>query len=155
MFYEFLSDFPIHQQGMYFALGLLSLSLILTGWILFSCRMHEQDPDRDQEDFHDEVSIAKQLEESQRIEQEARDFYSKPSTVRYQLSGMERLRILRGQNQNPDDDSENMPIGPLQDQEDSSEDEANAISNQVVISSITFRKSPEQENWVCFLKKRI
>ncbi len=22
MFYEFLSDFPIHQQGMYFALGL-------------------------------------------------------------------------------------------------------------------------------------
>ena len=83
MFYEFLSDFPIHQQGMYFALGLFSLSLILTGWILFSCRMQEQEPDRDQEDFHDEASIAKQLEESQRIEQEARDFYSKPSTVRY------------------------------------------------------------------------
>ena len=79
MFYEFLSDFPIHQQGMYFALGLLSLSLILTGWILFSCRMHEQEhaSDRDQEDFHDDASIAKQLEESQRIEQEARDFYSK------------------------------------------------------------------------------
>ena len=146
MFYEFLSDFPIHQQGMYFALGLLSLSLILTGWILLSCRMHEKDPDRDQEDFHDEVSIAKQLEESQRIEQEARDFYSKPSTVRYQLSGMERLRILRGQSQNPDEDSEDMPISPLQDQEDSSEDEANAIWNQAVISSITFRKSPEQEN---------
>ena len=153
MFYEFLSDFPIHQQGMYFALGPLSLSLILTGWILFSCRMHEKDPDRDQEDFHDEVSIAKQLEESQRIEQEARDFYSKPSTVRYQLSGMERLRIQRGQNQNPDDDSEDMPIGPLQDLEDSSEDEANAIWNQAVISSITFRKSPEQEDWVCFLNK--
>ena len=153
MFYEFLSDFPIHQQGMYFALGLLSLSLILTGWILFSCRIHEQDPDRDQEDFYDEVSIAKQLEESQRIEQEARDFYSKPSTVRYQLSGMERLRILRGQSQNPDDDSEDMSIGPLQDQEDSSEDETNAIWNQAVISSITFRKSPEQESWVCFLKK--
>ncbi|MEC7540571.1 MAG: hypothetical protein VX759_06295, partial [SAR324 cluster bacterium] len=99
MFYEFLSDFPIHQQGMYFALGLLSFSLILTGWILFSCRMQEQEPDQDQEDFHDEASIAKQLEESQRIEQEARDFYSKPSTVRYQLSGMERLRILRGQSQ--------------------------------------------------------
>ena len=146
MFYEFLSDFPIHQQGMYFALGLLSLSLILTGWILFSCRMHEKDPDRDQEDFHDEVSITKQLEESQRIEQEARDFYSKPSTVRYQLSGMERLRILRGQNQNPDEDSEDMPISPLQDLEDSSEDEANAIWNQAVISSITFRKSPEQES---------
>ena len=146
MFYEFLSDFPIHQQGMYFALGLLSLSLILTGWILFSCRMKGQDPDRDQEDFHDEVSIAKQLEESQRIEQEARDFYSKPSTVRYQLSGMERLRILRGQNENPDDDSEYMPIGPLQDLEDSSEDEGNAIWNQAVISSITFRKSPEQES---------
>ena len=146
MFYEFLSDFPIHQQGMYFALGLLSLSLILTGWILFSCRMHEQDPDRDQEDFHDEVSIAKQLEESQRIEQEARDFYSKPSTVRYQLSGMERLRILRGQNQNPDEDSEDMPIGPLQDLDDSSKDEANAIWNQAVISSITCRKSPEQES---------
>jgi len=146
MFYEFLSDFPIHKQGMYFALGLLSLSLILTGWILFSCRMHEQDPDRDQEDFHDEVSIAKQLEESQRIEQEARDFYSKPSTVRYQLSGMERLRILRGQNQNPDEDSEDVTIGPLQDLEDSSEDEANAIWNQAVISSITFRKSPEQED---------
>ena len=146
MFYEFLSDFPIHQQGMYFALGLLSLSLILTGWILFSCRMHEKDPDRDQEDFHDEVSIAKQLEESQRIEQEARDFYSKPSTVRYQLSGMERLRILRSQNQNPDDDSEDMLIGPLQDMADSSEDEANAIWNQAVISSITFRKSPEQES---------
>ena len=127
MFYEFLSDFPIHQQGMYFALGILSLSLILTGWILYSCRMQEQDPDRDQEDFHDEASIAKQLEESQRIEQEARDFYSKPSTVRYQLSGMERLRILRGQNQNLDEDSEDMPIGPIQDQEDSSEDEANAI----------------------------
>jgi hypothetical protein len=146
MFYEFLSDFPIHQQGMYFALGLLSFSLILTGWILFSCRMQEQDPDRDQEDFHDEASIAKQLEESQRIEQEARDFYSKPSTVRYQLSGMERLRILRGQNQNPDEDSEDMPIGPLEDLEDSSEDKANAISNQAVISSITFRKSPEQED---------
>ena len=146
MFYEFLSDFPIHQQGMYFALGLLSISLILTGWILFSCRMHEQDPDRDQEDFHDEVSIAKQLEESQRIEQEARDFYSKPSTVRYQLSGMERLRILRGQNQNPDEDSEDMPISLLQDLEDSSEDEANAILNQAIISSITFRKSPEQES---------
>ena len=87
-----------------------------------------------------------QLEESQRIEQEARDFYSKPSTVRYQLSGMERLRILRGQNQNPDEDSEDMPIGPLQDLEDSSEDEANAIWNQAVISSITFRKSPEQES---------
>ena len=152
MFYEFLSDFPIHQQGMYFALGLLTLSLILTGWILFSCRMQEQEPDRDQEpnrdqeDFHDEASIAKQLEESQRIEQEARDFYSKPSTMRYQLSGMERLRILHGQSQNPDDDSEDMPIGPLQDLEDSSEDEANAIWNQAVISSITFRKSPEQEN---------
>ena len=146
MFYEFLSDFPIHQQGMYFALGLLSFSLILTGWILFSCRMQEQEPDRDQEDFHDEASIAKQLEESQRIEQEAWDFYSKPSTVRYQLSGMERLRILRGQNQNPDEDSEDMPIGSLQDQEDSSEDEANAIWNQAVISSITFRKSPEQES---------
>ena len=146
MFYEFLSDFPIHQQGMYFALGLLSFSLILTGWILFSCRMQEQEPERDQEDFHDEASIAKQLEESQRIEQEARDFYSKPSTVRYQLSGMERLRILRGQNQNPDEDSEDLPNGPLQDQEDSSEDEANAIWNQAVISSITFRKSPEQEN---------
>ena len=146
MFWEFLSDFPIHQQGMYFALGLLSLSLILTGWILFSCRMQEQDPDRDQEDFHDEVSIAKQLEESQRIEQEARDFYSKPSTMRYQLSGMERLRILRDQNRNPDEDSEDMPISPLQDLEDSSEDETNAIWNQAVISSITFRKSPEQEN---------
>ena len=146
MFYKFLSDIPIHQQGMYFALGLLSLSLILTGWILFSCRMQEQEPYRDQEDFHDEASIAKQLEESQRIEQEARDFYSKPSTVRYQLSGMERLRILRGQNQNPDDDSEDMPFGSLQDQEDSSEDETNAIWNQAVISSITFRKSPEQEN---------
>ena len=146
MFYEFLSDFPIHQQGMYFALGLLSFSLILTGWILFSCRMQEQEPERDQEDFHDEASIAKQLEESQRIEQEARDFYSKPSTVRYQLSGMERLRILRGQNQNPDEDSEDIPIGSLQDQEDSSEDEANAIWNQAVISSITFRKSPEQES---------
>ena len=146
MFYEFLSDFPIHQQGMYFALGLLSFSLILTGWILFSCRMQEQEPERDQEDFHDEASIAKQLEESQRIEQEARDFYSKPSTVRYQLSGMERLRILRGQNQNPDEDSEDMPIGPLQDQKYSSEDEANAIWNQAVISSITFRKSPEQES---------
>ena len=146
MFYEFLSDFPIHQQGMYFALGLLSFSLILTGWILFNCRIQEQEPDRDQEDFHDETSIAKQLEESQRIEQEARDFYSKPSTVRYQLSGMERLRILRGQNRNPDEDSEDMPIGPLQDQEDSSEDEANAIWNQAVISSITFRKSPEQES---------
>ena len=104
MFYEFLSDFPIHQQGMYFALGLLSLSLILTGWILFSCRMQAQDPDRDQEDFYDEVSIAKQLEESKRIEQEARDFYSKPSTVRYQISGIERLRILRVQNQIPDED---------------------------------------------------
>lgn len=146
MFYEFLSDFPIHQQGMYFALGLLSFSLILTGWILFSCRMQEQEPERDQEDFHDEASIAKQLEESQRIEQEARDFYSKPSTVRYQLSGMERLRILRGQNRNSDEDSEDIPIGPLQDQEDSSEDEANAIWNQAVISSITFRKSPEQES---------
>ena len=146
MFYEFLSDFPIHQQGMYFALGLLSFSLILTGWILFSCRMQEQDPDRDHEDFDDEASIAKQLEESQRIEQEARDFYSKPSTVRYQLSGMERLRILRGQNQNPDEDSEDLPIGTLQDLEDSSEDEANAIWNQAVISSITFRKAPEQEN---------
>ena len=146
MFYEFLSDFPIHQQGMYFALGLLSFSLILTGWILIICRMQEQDPDRDQEDFHDEASIAKQLEESQRIEQEARDFYSKPSTVRYQLSGMERLRILRDQNRNPDEDSEEMPISQLQDQEDSSEDEANAIWNQAVISSITFRKSPEQEN---------
>ena len=108
--------------------------------------MQEQDPDRDQEDFHDEASIAKQLEESQRIEQEARDFYSKPSTMRYQLSGMERLRILRGQSQNPDEDSEDMPISPLQDQEDSSEDEANAIWNQAVISSITFRKSPEQES---------
>ena len=65
MFYEFLSDFPIHQQGMYFALGLLSFSLILTGWILFSCRMQEQEQgsDRDQEDFHDEASIAKQLED--------------------------------------------------------------------------------------------
>ena len=146
MFYEFLSDFPIHQQGMYFALGLLSFSLILTGWILFSCRMQEQEPERDQEDFHDEASIAKQLEESQRIEQEARDFYSKPSTVRYQLSGMERLRILRGQNRNSDEDSEDIPIGSLQDKEDSSEDEANAIWNQAVISSITFRKSPEQEN---------
>ena len=148
MFYEFLSDFPIHQHGMYFALGLLSFSLILTGWILFSCRMQEQEhaPDRDQEDFHDEASIAKQLEESQRIEQEARDFYSKPSTMRYQLSGMNRLRILRVQNQNPDDDSEDMPIGPLQDLEDSSEDEANSIWNQAVISSITFRKSPEQED---------
>ena len=146
MFYEFLSDFPIHHQGMYFALGLLSFSLILTGWILFSCRMQEQEPDRDQEDFHDDASIAKQLEESQRIEQEARDFYSKPSTVRYQLSGMERLRILRGQNQNPDEDSEDVTIGPLQDLEDSSEDEANAIWNQAVISSITFRKSPEQES---------
>jgi len=146
MFYEFLSDFPIHQQGMYFALGLLSLSLILTGWILFNCRMQEQDPDRDQEDFHDEVSIAKQLEESHRIEQEARDFYSKPSTVRYQLSGIERLQILRGQSPNPDEDSEDMPIGTLQDQKDSSEDEANAIWNQAVISSITFRKSPEQES---------
>ena len=146
MFYEFLSDFPIHQQGMYFALGLLSLSLILTGWILFSCRMQEQDPDRDQEDFHDEASIAKQLEESQRIEQEARNFYSKPSTVRYQLSGKERLQILRGQNLNPDEDSEDIPIVSLQDQEDSSEDEANAIWNQAVISSITFRKSPEQES---------
>jgi hypothetical protein len=146
MFYEFLSDFPIHQQGMYFALGLLSFSLILTGWILFSCRMQEQEPERDQEDFHDEASIAKQLEESQRIEQEARDFYSKPSTVRYQLSGMERLRILRGQNRNSDEDSEDIPIGSLQDQEDSSEDEANAIWNQAVISSITFRKSPEQES---------
>ena len=146
MFYEFLSDFPIHQQGMYFALGLLSFSLILTGWILFNCRMQEQEPDRDQEDFHDETSIAKQLEESQRIEQEARDFYSKPSKVRYQLSGMERLRILRGQNRNPDEDSEDMPIGPLQDQEDSSEDETKAIWNQAVISSITFRKSPEQES---------
>ena len=146
MFYEFLSDFPIHQQGMYFALGLLSFSLILTGWILFSCRMQEQDPDRDQEDFHDDASIAKQLEESQRIEQEARDFYSKPSTMRYQLSGMERLRILRGQSQNPDEDSEDMPIGPLQDQKYSSEDESNAIWNQAVISSITFRKSPEQES---------
>ena len=146
MFYEFLSDFPIHQQGMYFALGLLSFSLILTGWILFSCRMQEPDQDQDQEDFHDEASIAKQLEESQRIEQEARDFYSKPSTVRYQLSGMERLRILRGQNRNPDEDSEDIPIGSLQDQEDSSEDEANAIWNQAVISSITFRKSPEQES---------
>ena len=155
MFYEFLSDFPIHQQGMYFALGLLSFSLILTGWILFSCRMQEQEPDRDQEDFHDEASIAKQLEESQRIEQEARDFYSKPSTMRYQLSGMERLQIQRGQNQNPDKDSEDMLIGTLQDLEDSSEDEANAIWNQAVISSITFRKSPEQESWVCFLKKRI
>ena len=146
MFYEFLSDFPTHQQGMYFALGLLSFSLILSGWILFSCRMQEQDPDRDQEDFHDEASIAKQLDESQRIEQEARDFYSKPSTMRYQLSGMERLWILRGQNPNPDEDSEDMPIGPLQDLEDSSEDEANAIWNQAVISSITFRKSPEQED---------
>ena len=146
MFYEFLSDFPIHQQGMYFALGLLSFSLILSGWILFSCRMHEQDPDRDQEDFHDEVSIAKQLEESQRIEQEARDFYSKPSTMRYQLSGMERLRILRGQNQNHDEDSEDMPISPHQDLEDTSEDETNTIWNQAVISSITFRKSPEQES---------
>ena len=146
MFYEFLSDFPIHQQGMYFALGLLSFSLILKGWILFNCQMQEQEPDRDQEEFHDDASIAKQLEESQRIEQEARDFYSKPSTMRYQLSGMERLRILRGQNQNPDEDSEDMPIGPLQDQEDSSEDEANAIWNQAVISSITFRKSPEQES---------
>ena len=153
MFYEFLSDFPIHQQGMYFALGLLSFSLILTGWILFSCRIQEQEPERDQEDFHDEASIAKQLEESQRIEQEARDFYSKPSTVRYQLSGMERLRILRGQNRNSDEDSEDIPIGSLQDQEDSSEDEANAIWNQAVISSITFRKSPEQESWVCFLEK--
>ena len=146
MFYEFLSDFPIHQQGMYFALGLLSFSLILTGWILFSCRMQEQEPERDQEDFHDEASIAKQLEESQRIEQEARDFYSKPSTVRYQLSGMERLRILRGQSQNLDEDSEDMPIGQIQDQEDSSEDETNAIWNQAVISSITFRKSPEHES---------
>ena len=146
MFYEFLSDFPIHQQGMYFALGLLSFSLILTGWILFSCRMQEQEPDRDQEDFDDEASIVKQLEESQRIEQEARDFYSKPSTVRYQLSGMERLQILHGQNQNPDEESENMPISPLQELEDSSEDETNAISNQAVISSITFRKSPEQED---------
>ena len=144
MFYEFLSDFPIHQQGMYFALGLLSFSLILTGWILFSCLM--QEPDLDQEDFHDEASIAKQLEESQRIEQEARDFYSKPSTVRYQLSGMERLRILRGQSQDPDEDSEDMPISPLQDLKDSSEDEANAIWNQAVISSITFRKSPKQED---------
>ena len=146
MFYEFLSDFPIHQQGMYFALGLLSFSLILTGWILFSCRMQEQGSDRDQEDFLDEASITKQLEESQRIEQEARDFYSKPSTVRYQLSGMERLRILRNQNQNPKDDSEDMPIGQLKDLENSSEDEANAIWNQAVISSITFRKSPEQES---------
>ena len=146
MFYEFLSDFPIHQQGMYFALGLLSFSLILSGWILFSCRMHEQDPDRDQEDFHDEASIAKQLEESQRIEQEARDFYSKPSTMRYQLSGMERLRILRGQRQNPDENSEDMPIDTFSDQEDSSEDETNAIWNHAVISSITFRKSPEQED---------
>ena len=146
MFYEFLSDFPIHQQGMYFALGLLSLSLILTGWIIFSCRMQEQEPDRDQEDFHDETLIAKQLEESQRIEQEARDFYSKPSTVRYQLSGMERLRILRGQNQNLDEDYEDMPIGPIIDQEDSSEDETKAIWNHAVISSITFRKSPEEEN---------
>ena len=146
MFYEFLSDFPIHQQGMYFALGLLSLSLILTGWILFSCWMQEQDPGRDQEDFHDEVSIAKQLEESQRIEQEARDFYSKPSTMRYQLSGMERLRILRSQNQNPDEDSKDMPISPILDLEDSSEAETNAIWNRAVISSITFRKSPEHED---------
>lgn len=148
MFYEFLSDFPIHQQGMYFALGFLSFSLILTGWILFSCRMQEQEQgsDRDQEDFHDEDSIAKQLEESQRIEQEARDFYSKPSTMRYQLSGMERLRILHGHNQKPDEDSEDMPISPLQDQKDSSKDEANAMWKQAVISSISFRKSPEQES---------
>ena len=130
------------SAGHVFALGLLSFSLILTGWILFNCRIQEQEPDPDQEDFHDEASIAKQLEESQRIEQEARDFYSKPSTMRYQLSGMERLRILRGQNRNPDEDSKDMPISPLQDLEDSSEDETNAIWNQAVISSITFRKSP-------------
>ena len=148
MFYEFLSFFPIHQQGMYYALGLMACSFVLMGWILYSCRLQNQELEAEPypEDFHDDALIPKQLDESQRIEQEAREFYSKPSTVRYRLSGMERLRTLQGQNQNPDSEHSESPISPLHEMEESSENEEASIWNQAIISSITFRKPPEQQS---------
>ena len=148
MFYEFLSYFPIHHQGMYYALGLMACSFVLMGWILYSCRLQNQELEAEShpEDFHDDALIPKQLDESQRIEQEAREFYSKPSTVRYHLSGIERLRTLQGQNQNPDSEHSELPISPLHEMEESSENEEASIWNQAIISSITFRKPPEQHS---------
>ena len=148
MFYEFLSFFPIHQQGMYYALGLMACSFVLMGWILYSCRMQNQklEAELHLEDLHDGALIPKQLDESQRIEQEAREFYSKPSTVRYRLSGIERLRTLQGQNQNPDSEHSESTIGPLHEMEESSENEEASIWNKAIISSITFRKPPEQQS---------
>ena len=148
MFYEFLSFFPIHQQGMYYALGLMACAFILMGWILYSCRLQNEELEAlpYPEDFHDDALISKQLDESQRIEQEAREFYSKPSTLRYRLSGMERLRTLHGQNQNPDSEHSESPISPLHEMEESSENEEASIWNQAIISSITFRKPPEQQS---------
>ncbi len=148
MFYEFLSFFPIHQQGMYYALGLMACSFVLMGWILYSCLLQNQELEAEPypEDFHDDALIPKQLDESQRIEQEAREFYSKPSTVRYRLSGIERLRTLQGQNQNPDSEHSESTINPLHEMEESSENEEASIWNQAIISSITFRKPPEQQS---------
>ena len=148
MFYEFLSFFPIHQQGMYYALGLMACSFVLMGWILYSCRLQNQELEGEPypEDIHDDALIPKQLDESQRIEQEAREFYSKPSTVRYRLSGIERLRTLQGQNQNPDLEQSESTIDPLHEMEESSENEEASIWKQAIISSITFRKPPKQQS---------
>ena len=148
MFYEFITFFPIHQQGMYYAVGLMACSFVLMGWILYSCRLQNKELEAEPHprDFHYDALIPKQLDESQRIEQEAREFYSKPSTVRYRLSGMERLRTLEGQNQNPDSEHSESSISPLHEMEESSENEEASIWNQAIISSITFRKPPEQQS---------
>ena len=147
MFYEFLLDLPVHQQGVYFALGLLSFSILLFGWILYACRIQNQEPETEifSDEFQEEVLAQKQTDESQQIEQEARAFYSKPSTMRYRLSGIDRLRIARGQDQNLDSEHLDSTNHSHQESSKSSDDEETMIWNQAIISSITFRKSPEQD----------
>ena len=147
MFYEFLLDVPVHQQGVYFALGLLSFSILLFGWILYACRIQYQEPETEifSDEFQEDVLTQKQTDESQQIEQEARAFYSKPSTMRYRLSGIERLKVTRGQDQNPDSEHVDSTNHSHQESSKSSDDEETMIWNQAIISSITFRKSPEQD----------
>ena len=147
MFYEFLLDLPVHQKGVYFAVGLLSFSILLFGWILYACRIQYQASETEvyPDEFQDEVLTQKQTDESQQIEQEARAFYSKPSTMRYRLSGIERLRNTQGQDQNPDSEHVDSTNHSHQESTMSSDEEEAMVWNQAIISSITFRKSPEQD----------
>ena len=146
MIYEWLSELPLNEQSMLVAISVLVICLLCGGLILYSSRLPQrEESDEKLENLKRVEWDQEQQDDSLIIEEEAQKFYSKPSTLRYPLSGkpgLERLQNIQSERHlSSSIKEEGLNLSPENISPEGKSDEVPPW-NQALISSITYKKAP-------------